>query len=164
MSGYTKLKTITVDTVDTDIYVTEEGNFTAKIDGTWIKPLTTLKALTEKVKASVRKVQIRIPVTHIDDSWRSEEAIIEHVTLTGIHHGNHNILYLDEEGNQQQFRWGAHDGIYRRLTPEEVAELHALKAAIKQATTALDAWKDARKVNATKLIQDAMKNRTAVDA
>lgn len=150
-----KLKTINLDGVKLDIFVGEDGDFSAVWQGARVTA-PSLKALTEKLRKSVRaRGRIAVPATLIEDAWREDTATVIHITLVGAHAGNHHPLYKEDGANDiEQLRWGS-ERVYRRLTDQEITQFHALRRAITEAEERLAEWKDARRVDAKTLMAEA---------
>lgn len=153
----THLKTISIDGAKIDVLVKENGNFTARYDGELFET-SSLKSLQERLKKHIRtNRRIDIPVTLLEEDYH-DKLVVKQVRLMGMQSRTGNILYKEEKTGETHQDRGYHNSFYRRMTPEEIQQLFSLRAAVRAAKEALDAFMESRQVHTKVLIEEAMKH------
>jgi len=161
MATPTKIGTETIDTVEYEIYVSEDGVFSSSFEGDRITA-PTKKALLEKLRTAVRSHRkVAIEVTHIATRYRGDVEVPEpeDLVLTGIHSSSRNMLYRKPgaKGRDATGQLSHYDTITRRLTKAEVEDLKSLVQNKQRAERSLNDWIAKRKIDARAELTKAAK-------
>lgn len=159
-----KLKPEEIDGKSVDIYVTAEGEFFAKNPTDENRDnitAPTRAALVMKLRGMMRRKAVRVAVKATRwieaDSWRSKKAVLEDVTLTGIHGSNGNVLVKGANGETEQDRSYSGSTLLRALTAAEQREFLEMYRTMKHAEAAFETLLETYKVNGKDLVREALK-------
>jgi len=142
--GGTFLKTVNVDATDYHIFVSPDGTFYADIShgADELVLSTSLKALTDKLRATIRKLKpIAIEATLIREgrrnysSSRDNPTEFRDVIVTGKHAGNGNPIYrcVDDNTTGQLNQYGLGEVLAARMTAAEKSHYLELELRVVEA-------------------------------
>ena len=145
-----KLKTVKVNGFKCDISVSDDGQFSSRVAGQYVRADTMVELKTKLKKAAKRpKIEVAVPVTVLGRGftkpqyghahWHSGSGV-QHVTLVGLG-ADGDVRYRDdktgEKGYLHDIRSTWRGEVVRRLTDEEAAEWARLATAARDAEHAL---------------------------
>ena len=136
------------------VMVNADGRFYAEGDGETISA-PTLLALKQKMRltfAAIRRVEIPAVLIESNDT-------LTEISLLGCHAGNGNVLYKAKGKKGAQQLYSHSDRVLRPLTTDERAEHKELRRAERAATTAVNKWISARRMNAIDAVNKVLAQR-----
>jgi hypothetical protein len=142
-----------------DVMVDRDGIFGVTSDGeTYTAP--TKQALVQKVESATKVKPKRVAVRAVRIDYNDT---VQRLTLVGRHTGNGNLLYR-VDGEKGIFQLSTYEAmsLLRDLSETELSEHESLTAAVKAAQKALKAWTEARQLDASYVVEQAL-SADAVD-
>lgn len=148
-----KVRTETINGREFDIILEDSGKFSAKLDAENTVRSETLEGLLKILKSKSRRAaaKLNIPVLKAEGGgFGYGENRLTPVTLTGLHGGTENIMFLNGRGKSEQARgWG--DEFYKAET--DVKEFARLVKADNDASAALAEFQRRHKIDAKKVVE-----------
>lgn len=147
---------VTVNGREFDVEVGSDGLFRTAIEGERLVA-DTLKSMQAKLKTKMAQLgSVAIPALIIEhDGWRRPGLHIQQVVLTGIYPGRYRDITYREGDNPKVGKVGTGSEFYRRLSVEELAQLHTLYLAAQAAEKAWEAALTAARMDAPKEVERA---------
>lgn len=145
------IRVITVRGIEIEIFVNQDGEFSARAAGEWFRE-ETMKAILPKIKKAVERsiVVIGVPVTLLGvRRERFTERVDTNATITGYIEKKklYRVRYPDGSNDtiaeDLSKRYGSHDAfIAHPLKIEQVVGYRSLLKAKDDAAEAFEAWKE----------------------
>ena len=146
----------------------ESGLWTALHDQESIAHGATREIVIQKARASLRrkKVRLAIPATLVDVEGNAKPF---HVTITGLHAQNHDILYkaLDRKDTgrlSSRRHWGRYAEPCPRLTEADLTEFVTLRKAVHDTAAAFEKWQKKHVIrDSEQFVKDAIEAQVKQD-
>lgn len=144
-----RVKAIEVDFVAVEIFVDDDGQFSAMAEGTRCSS-TLLVKVEEQIRAAIRqRVRISIPALLL-----THDQEISKVTVTGVHASTGNLMLRDEDGGTQQLGWHRHGDVLLQAGAD-VAEHQRLIKASERVAENLREWVAANTLDKRAAVEEA---------
>ena len=147
---------MTVRGQETDVEVTDRGEFVATLEGQRYLAPTLDELKTTLMRASkVRAGDVAVPAILVSRSPYSALGRRDRVTITGIHAGNGHVLYRDSDGKAHSER-AYQEEWYGSLTDSQLDEWDELEATVKAAKGALAEFQKRHRINSHQIAAETI--------